>query len=327
MKFFVRNGDKTEELLIPFEERFNEEQIKKVPNYRKFTVDLGKGRQEFITSVDFLKYLQENLTDGEEIIVGGNVEYSTADPSNPETPTYRNFVATRVYKNNEKTVKDSDGNETKQITPPSAKMTQETYFTSDSLESDWKGEIERDGETIVSVFVPEYIGTVKDPNNSKNYLDYKKTVPIGQSLVVKSDANMKLVEFLMDVKDDEVVRTVQVVSKVIDGYDVSSGTNTDYSPELQEMIDLGIMTEEEVQASLTVRGPRKSEVVFDGISIYSSADGEAKPFYDDKYSYEALVVPPIKSDIVKDSDDSDTDLDLDVFDASDDSDDILNMFA
>ena len=29
LKFFVRNGDKTEELLIPFEERFNEEQIKK----------------------------------------------------------------------------------------------------------------------------------------------------------------------------------------------------------------------------------------------------------------------------------------------------------
>ena len=327
LKFFVRNGDKSEELLIPFEERFNEEQIKKVPNYRKFTVDLGKGRQEFITSVDFLKYLQENLTDGEEIIVSGNVEYSTSDPSNPEKPTYRNFIATRVYKNNEKTVKDSDGNETKQITPPSAKMTQETFFTSDSLDSDWKGEIEREGETIVSVFVPEYIGTVQDPNNNKNYLDYKKTVPIGQSLVVKSDANMKLVEFLMDVKDDEVVRTVQVVSKVIDGYDVSSGTNADYSPELQEMIDLGIMTEEEVQASLTVRGPRKSEVVFDGISIYSSADGGAKPFYDDKYGYEALVVPPIKSDIVKDSDDSSTDLDLDVFDASDDSDDILNMFA
>ena len=83
---------------------------------------------------------------------------------------------------------------------------------------------------MVSVFVPEYIGTVQDPSNNKNYLDYKKTVPIGQSLVVKSDANMKLVEFLMDVKDDDVVRTVQVVSKVIDGYDVSSGTNTDYSP-------------------------------------------------------------------------------------------------
>ena len=140
LKFFVRDGETTEELLIPFEERFNEDQIKKVPNYRKFTVDLGKGRQEFITSVDFLKYLQENLTNGEEIIVSGNVEYGTTDPSDPEKPTYRNFVATRVYKNNEKTVKDSDGNETKQVTPPSAKMTQETFFTSDSLDSDWKGE-------------------------------------------------------------------------------------------------------------------------------------------------------------------------------------------
>lgn len=327
LKFFVRDGESTKELLIPFEERFSEDQVKKVPNYRKFTVDLGKGRKEFITSVDFLKYLQENLTDGEEIIVSGNVEYSTTDPSDPEKPTYRNFVATRVYKNNEKTVKDSDGNETKQITPPSAKMTQETFFTSDSLDSDWKGEIEREGETVVSVFVPEYIGRVQDPNNNRNYLDYKKTVAIGQSIVVKSDANMKLVEFLMDVKDDEVVRTVQVVSKVIDGYDVSSGTDADYSPELQEMIDLGIMTEEEVQKSLTVRGPRKSEVVFDGISIYSSAGGEAKPFYDDKYNYEALVVPPIKSDIVKDSDDSNTDLDLDLFDASDDSEDILSMFV
>ena len=37
-------------------------------------------------------------------------------------------------------------------------------------------------------------------------------------------------------------------------------------------------------------------------------------------------MPPIQSNIVKDTDDS-ADLDMDVFDASDDSDDILNLFA
>lgn len=327
LEFTVTENGEKKKFKVPFGERFEDSHIKKVPNYRKFTVDLGDGRKEFITSVDFLKHLQENLVDGEDIIVVGNVEYSTNDPSNPDIPTYRNFVATRVYKNNEKTVKDDEGNETKELTPPSAKMTQETIFTSDSLSEDWKRELEKDGETIVSVLVPEYINSVKDPNNDKSYIDYKKTVPVSQSIVVKPDANLKLVEFLMDVKNDEVVRTVQVVSKVVDGYDVSSGVDTELSPALQEMVDLGIMSIEEVKKSITVRGPRKSEVVFDGISIYTSQDGDdAKPFHDDKYNYKALVVPPIQSNIVKDTDDS-ADLDMDVFDASDDSDDILNLFA
>ena len=68
------NGD-NEKMDIPWDDRFNEDIISKVANYRKYTVDLGEehgGRQEFITAYDMIKHLQKHLPkyDGRVIVTG-----------------------------------------------------------------------------------------------------------------------------------------------------------------------------------------------------------------------------------------------------------------
>ena len=64
-----------EKLDIAWEDRFDEETISQVANYRKYIVDLGEdhgGRQEFITVYDMIKHLQKYLPnyDGRVVVTG-----------------------------------------------------------------------------------------------------------------------------------------------------------------------------------------------------------------------------------------------------------------
>ncbi len=56
-------------------DRFDEDIIEKVANYRKYIVDLGDehgGRQEFITAYDMIEHLREHLPnyDGRVVVTG-----------------------------------------------------------------------------------------------------------------------------------------------------------------------------------------------------------------------------------------------------------------
>ena len=49
---------------VDWDDRFDEDIIEKVANYRKYIVDLGDehgGRQEFITAYDMIEHLREHL--------------------------------------------------------------------------------------------------------------------------------------------------------------------------------------------------------------------------------------------------------------------------
>lgn len=64
-----------EKLEVDWDDRFDEDVIEKVASYRKYIVDLGEdygGRQEFITTYDMIKCLQEYLPDykGRIVVTG-----------------------------------------------------------------------------------------------------------------------------------------------------------------------------------------------------------------------------------------------------------------
>lgn len=61
IKFKDNDGNDSE---IKWDDRFDSDCIKEVPNYRKFICDLGEdfgGRQEFLSGWDFIFYLKDNL--------------------------------------------------------------------------------------------------------------------------------------------------------------------------------------------------------------------------------------------------------------------------
>lgn len=61
-----------EKMDVDWDDRFDEDIVSKVANYRKYTVDLGEehgGRQEFITGYDMIMHLKKHLPDYEGRIV------------------------------------------------------------------------------------------------------------------------------------------------------------------------------------------------------------------------------------------------------------------
>lgn len=64
-----------EKMDVDWDDRFDEDIIEKVANYRKYIVDLGDehgGRQEFITAYDMIEHLREHLPnyDGRVVVIG-----------------------------------------------------------------------------------------------------------------------------------------------------------------------------------------------------------------------------------------------------------------
>ena len=64
-----------EKMDVDWDDRFDEDIIEKVANYRKYIVDLGDehgGRQEFITAYDMIEHLREHLPnyDGRVVVTG-----------------------------------------------------------------------------------------------------------------------------------------------------------------------------------------------------------------------------------------------------------------
>lgn len=243
---------------------------------------------EFLNEIDFEEYLKNNLKDGMDIKVSGDVDYSvSADGSK----VYRNYRVKSVYLN-EPYESNGDKHEPEE---PSATMRQTYLVNEDSLPRRWEATLEKDGQVTANVFVPQYFGK---KNINGQYVPYKKTDPVPQTIVIKAtqenmDVQKRLAKYLLEVKKN-VVREVSIVNIINEGYDQSSG-EVEVSDELRELIDAGIISEEEVQSQVTVRGTKVSELILHKpVIIVDKQTGKSRPaLTDDKYAPEALVVPEI----------------------------------
>ncbi len=122
-----------EKMDVDWDDRFDEDVVKKVANYRKYTVDLGEdhgGRQEFITVYDMIKHLQEYLPDydGRVVVTGQFIRawydkketyYSKFRVQNvfaaPDERKSRLLITADLFYNKD-SVDDSEYDETKKMT-------------------------------------------------------------------------------------------------------------------------------------------------------------------------------------------------------------------
>ena len=122
-----------EKLDVEWDDRFDEDIIERVANYRKYIVDLGDeygGRQEFITAYDMIEFLQEHLPDYDgRIIATGQFTrewYAKKKAYFNKFRVQNVFAASEERKNrllivmdlfyNKKSFDDSDFDETKKMT-------------------------------------------------------------------------------------------------------------------------------------------------------------------------------------------------------------------
>ena len=285
-------------ITIPYDKRHDEKLLDQIAPYafKKGAIardESGKPiLKRFIDDIDYEEYLAGNLKEGMEVRVMGKVEYSEGK----EDKVYRNYSVTGVYLNEEYT-KNSE------VVPPakhSALIHQTYVFGEDAVDSAWKKEFKNDGQVTLTLNVPQYVG--KRLVGSE-YIEWKKVMPIKQVIYIKGDPedekSVKLTEALVQklfTTKRGAVRELGVNCIINEGYDTQNG-NFEISKEMQDLIDMGLISEEEVKNTVNVRGSRVSELIFASPMTKIGDSGEISiSLEDDKYAEEALYVQDVDVD-------------------------------
>ena len=285
---------------IPYAKRHDENILSGLAQYAFMRGAISKdetGRPEvkkFIDAIDFEAYLAENLYDGMDIKVNGDVEYSPGK----EDEVYRNYTVTSIYlneeyKKNEEVVPQAE---------PRAIIHQTYVFDDDviSNKKGWKKDFQSEGQVVLTMYAPQYISKRKVGDT---YVEWKKVMPLRQNVYIKGDPtdekSLKLTEGLIKrlftIKEG-VVRELTINSVINEGYTTQTG-DFEISKDMQELINLGLISEEEVKKSATVRGSRTSELIFLTPATNVTDDGEITISMDDeKYAPEVLFTPDVDSE-------------------------------
>lgn len=269
---YTLNND-NEPIQVKWDLRTNKTVLENIPDraFIRIAIDKQDGSdkatlKKFLSPVDAIEYLAEHLEDGTPVEIRGDVEYQQYNGR-----TQQRLNVTQIY------LKDPKNDDL-------ATMSQMYLVDSNALPRQWKKTMGEDGEIKVNLFVPQYVGKY----NGKKI---KKTVAMPQQIVIKNKDNneklMNYIEKLFAVKKG-VVRKIDIVTKLFFGYESETG-NVEITPEIQDLIDAGIMTLEQVQSEATITENRVEENVFDHPMIRSE-NGKILPLFSDIYSPEALVM-------------------------------------
>lgn len=254
---------------IPFNER--EAYVDKVNGTLKARIEFDKDGKlidrEFIHGADLSNYLKTHLKQGTEITVTGNVHYNYYNES-----VRREYHITGVYLNEPRMV---NGEEIKGV-PHTTQLTQTYLINADSFPRNFEKELKENGKTTLDVFVPEYVGKLHV--GESRYVDVKKVLALPEKLVFKGDTEetlKKSLGFLNHIKKKLGKKAFRIglINEVYDGAQTET-EDVKVSQEIQDLIDLGIISEDEVKSQNRVkRGSSISDVIYNQIRFVKNDEG------------------------------------------------------
>lgn len=261
-----KNGEMTP---INWEMRDKEEVLNNVDSRSFMRVGLEKGEdgklivKQFVAELDLLNYLAEHLDNNMYVEIKGNVEYSRYNGN-----IQRHFNIRSVFLRNENKVK------------PKAIIEQTYLLDEHSLPRKWEDTLVKNGKMVVNAFVPQYV-------SKENGKVVKKTVAMPQTFTFTNgtDKRIQFIKRFLQANKGEVIEATMRMN-VVYGVEESTG-NVEITKELQELIDLGIMTEEEAESELTVGSQRVDETQFFNVVLNKQT---GKPRIQVRYDPSALIV-------------------------------------
>lgn len=307
----VKNGDKYESKEIKWVDRLNPENIEAVPVYKRYIIDTDtkqhreeiekggndtelsaskKKRTEYINSYDFGERLRAIVVEKAEAIktwkfeVTGSVELAR---SNKDGRVYRKFVPQHVIR-------------VPEDTEPVCEGTLDLFFNRNDVE------VNENGDLDVKAYLQYYEKAFKDgPTKGKFFTE----IP---TVVKKETGKVEGYQKLFTKKTDAEVRQMGMKVYFKNGSDKQPITEATLTDEQKEMIELGIMTLEQISAANNggVYGDRVTEVRLNIPSAKYTSGPE-----DTAFSVDDLTASPTDS-VNKASVDE-------VIDAIDDDDDII----
>lgn len=265
--------------------------LHKVGLHRKEDGDLDV--KTFLSPMDVHDYLKENLKDGMEVSVKGQFEYSEYNDD-----IKRKFIIQNIFLPYQRKEKDENGVETGEILPVQyhASFVQTVLLNEDSFKKITK-EDAKEGEVIVSAMAVDYVNKKNGKKIKKNF-----TFPVAITVKInkeKPEMTEKILNALFKVKKGKI-RELTVEGQIYEGYDQQAVTTKDIklSDEIQELIAMGLYSEEEAKEKMTVRGNKVSKLIFTRPFIKKTDENPngTLELSDDKYVPEDLFVPMPEED-------------------------------
>lgn len=233
------------QIIVPWEDRFNDEVLEEIGELSFITVGLEKTNadktyyKKFLSAYDAIAYIKEHLTDDMVINVRGNLKYSE----------YQGNVQVRKNITSVALSKAEDSSKYK------ATFTQSILIDKDSASLK---EIDKDkGVMFVNARVLDYVKEVNGIEVKGQY-PYKKQFEFAMNF--ENEKQCKTIfEKLFKVKKD--VTQVTFEGDFVEGGAVVTTTLDDLPDEIRNLVEMGLYTEEEACAKCTANGNRERRMV------------------------------------------------------------------
>lgn len=270
------SDDFDKQIIVDWEDRFNDEVIEEIGDLSFITVGLEKtsdGKtfyKKFLSAYDAIAYIKEHLTEDVVVNVKGNLKYSTYNDNVQVRKNITSIVLSKV---------DDAANY-------KATFTQTVLIDKDSASLK---NIDKDkGVMYVDARVLDYVKEVNGVEVKGQY-PYKKQFEFSMDFS-KEAACKKIMEKLFKVKKG--ITQITFEGEFIEGGAVVTATLDDLPDDIKDLVEMGVYTEEEACAKCTANGSRERRMVLVRPSIKLVGDDKVPVIqkFDERYTEEDLVL-------------------------------------
>lgn len=254
---------------VEWEDRFNEEILETISDFDFITVALEKDTSDklfykkFLSMYDAVDYIRENLKEGMIVKVRGDISFSEY---NENTQMRKNFNAIYLTAAAPEDYK--------------ATFTQTMLIDDKALDKSHA----KDDKTIgVNAMVVDYDKSIRKqrPYNFTYYVVLEEG---------KEKAALAVVNKFLTV-DKNKIREIIMEGNLFEGADIGEIQATEIPQDLQDLIDCGIYTKEEIIGKMAVRGNKVTKMFITKPYVHKNKEGVVQTFVDDnKYTPDDLFV-------------------------------------
>lgn len=278
------SDDFEKQIIVDWEDRFNDEVLEEIGDLSFITVGLEKTNEgktfykKFLSAYDAIAYIKEHLTEDVVVNVKGNLKYSTY---NDNVQVRKNITSIVLSK-----VDDS--------TKYKASFTQTILIDKDSasLKAD---NIDKDkGVMYVNAKVLDYVKEV-------NGIEVKGQYPYNKQFEFAMDfsneaACKKIMDKLFKVKKG--ITQITFEGELIEGGAVVTATLDDLPDDIRDLVETGVYTEEEACAKCTANGSKERRMVLVKPQIKLTGDDKIPviQMFPERYTEEDLVLDYLYDD-------------------------------
>lgn len=241
------SDDFEKQIVVDWDDRFNDEVLEEIGDLSFITVGLEKTSEgktfykKFLSAYDAIAYIKEHLTEDMVVNVRGNLKYSSY---NDNVQVRKNITSIALSKADDSSKYKATFTQTILIDKDSASL------KGDSVDVD-------KGVMLVNARVLDY---VKEVNGIEVKGQYPYVKQFEFAMNFENEKQCKTIyEKLFKVKKD--VTQVTFEGEFIEGGAVVTAKWDDLPKDIQDLVEMGVYTEEEALAKCTANGSRERRMV------------------------------------------------------------------